>query len=99
LDLSGVKQEKTGAGLKTLTRLPPELERLTSLQKLNINGCYQLNDISLLARLPSNESLDLSHCEQLRRTLTPLASLTDKLANTAAGTAGQGIDRPQRADS
>jgi hypothetical protein len=61
--------EKTGAtemkdgkvtGLETLTRLPLDLERLTSLQSLNLSGCRQLTgDLSPLAGLTSLQSLTL----------------------------------------
>ena len=50
------KAEKTGAveldlgGLDTLNRLPPELERLTSLQSLYLMG-GQLSDLSPAQRL------------------------------------------------
>ena len=58
-----------------LTRLPPELERLTSLQSLNLFGSDQLTDLSSLAGLTSLQSLDLSACLQLRGDLFPLAGL------------------------
>jgi internalin A len=81
LDLSGLKEGQTGAleytGLETLTRLPPELERLTSLQSLNLSWCEQLSgDLSPLAGLASLHSLNLYGCEQLSGDLSPLASLT-----------------------
>jgi hypothetical protein len=82
LDLSGWKKGKEGktgsleyTGLETLNRLPPELECLTSLQSLNLSGCYQLNDLSPLASLTSLQSLNLSWRQQLSD-LSPLASLT-----------------------
>src|SRR5271166_3921122 len=75
LDLSGVKQEKTGAGLKTLTRLPPELERLTSLQSLNLSWCRRISDLPPLASLTSLQSLSLSGCDNLSD-IGPLAGLT-----------------------
>jgi internalin A len=75
LDLSGWKDGKH-TGLETLTRLPPELERLTSLQSLDLVGCEQLTDLSPLAGLTSLQSLDLSECRQLSD-LSPLAGLTD----------------------
>jgi internalin A len=79
LDLSGLKEGKTGAleytGLETLTRLPPELERLTALQSLNLAGCRQLTDLSQLASLSSLQSLNIFGCDQLTD-LSPLASLT-----------------------
>jgi hypothetical protein len=58
LDLSGVKEEKAGrlknTGLATLTRLPQELERLTSLQSLNLSWCEKLSgDLSPLVNLTS----------------------------------------------
>jgi hypothetical protein len=56
LDLSGWKEGEY-TGLESLTRLPPELERLTSLQELNLNLCKQLNgDLSPLAGLTSPHS-------------------------------------------
>jgi hypothetical protein len=62
LNLSGLFQST----LETLTRLPPELERLTSLQSLNLFGCQQLNgDLSPLAALTSLQSLTLFGCRQL----------------------------------
>ncbi len=48
-----------------LKRLPPELERLTSLQRLNLSECVQLSDLSPLAGLISLQTLDLSYCTQL----------------------------------
>jgi hypothetical protein len=74
LDLSGWKEGEY-TGLESLTRLPPELERLTSLQELNLNLCKQLNgDLSPLAGLTSLHSLNLNGCNHLRD-LSPLASL------------------------
>jgi hypothetical protein len=69
LDLSGRKEGKTGereyTGLETLNRLPPELERLSSLQSLNLSWCRELcGDLSPFTRLTSLQSLDLSWCEQ-----------------------------------
>jgi hypothetical protein len=48
--------EETGAVLRglALDRFPRELERLTSLQALDLSWCQQLSDISLLARITSN---------------------------------------------
>jgi internalin A len=66
LDLSG----------RALNRLPPALARLTSLQSLNLSGCWQLTDLSPLASLTKLQSLELSGCEQLSGELSPLASLT-----------------------
>ena len=63
LDLSGWNQTaQEYSGLETLNRLPPELERLTSLQSLNLAGCQQLSgDLSPLASLTSLQSLNLSY--------------------------------------
>jgi len=67
LDLSGL----------ALNRLPPELERLTSLQALNVSGCWQLRgDLATLAGLTSLQTLNLSWCGQLRGDLSSLAGLT-----------------------
>jgi hypothetical protein len=53
LDLSGLKEGKYTEP-RRLTRLPPELERLTSLHTLNLSWCEQLSgDMSPLARLSS----------------------------------------------
>jgi internalin A len=81
LDLSGVKEGETGAeeptGLETLTRLPPELAGLTSLQTLNLTGCEQLSgNLSPLASLTSLQLLNLVACQQLSGDLRPLAGLT-----------------------
>jgi len=73
--------EETGAleldlsELFELNRLPPELERLTSLQSLNLNSCVRLSDISLLAGLTSLQSLKLQGT-QLSGDLSPLAGFT-----------------------
>src|SRR5271170_1604179 len=70
--------EETGAlelYLTELTRLPPELERLTSLQSLDLAGCSQLSgDLSPLASLTSLQELSLRWCCRLRGDLNPLAS-------------------------
>ena len=56
-----------------LNRLPPELERLTSLQSLSLAGCQQLSgDLSPLSHLTSLQSLFL----QLSRSFVPLDHLT-----------------------
>ena len=60
-----------------LKRLPPELERLSSLQTLNLSGCGQLSgDLSPLAGLSSLQTLNLSYCGQLSGDLSPLAGLS-----------------------
>ena len=64
LDLRGWQEGKTGAqeytGLEKLTRLPPELERLTSLQSLDLSWCYQFSGgLSPLAGLISLQSLNV----------------------------------------
>jgi internalin A len=76
LDLSGRKDGKD-TGLLELNRLPPELVRLTSLQSLDLAGCYQLSvcDLSPLGSLTSLQSLNLFGCLQLSD-LSPLAKLT-----------------------
>jgi internalin A len=72
--------EETGAlslairGFKTLTRLPPELARLTKLRSINLNGCG-LRDLFPLASLTSLQELGLLFCEQ-HSDLSQLASLT-----------------------
>jgi Leucine-rich repeat (LRR) protein len=78
LDLSGWKEGKA-TGLETLTRLPPELERLTSLQSLDLRHCKRLSNLSPLAGLTSLQLLDLSECDQLKNLypLDSLASLKD----------------------
>jgi TIR domain/Leucine Rich repeats (2 copies) len=75
--------EETGAleldlsGLEELTRLPPEMERLTSLQSLDLTGCRSLRgDLSTLASLTALQSLNFSNCYQLGDDLSPLAGLT-----------------------
>jgi Leucine-rich repeat (LRR) protein len=76
LDLSGMKDGKV-TELETLTRLPPELERLTSLRSLNLFGCQQLSgDLSPLAGFTSLLSLNLKGCELLSGDLSRLAGLT-----------------------
>jgi Leucine-rich repeat (LRR) protein len=80
LDLSGKKWEADAwksTGLEALTRLPQELERLTSLQSLDLSRCKQLSgDLSPLMGLTSLQSLNLSWCDQTRGDLSPLSSLT-----------------------
>jgi hypothetical protein len=88
--VSWQKEGETGAeeptGLETLTRLPPELARLTSLQSLNLSGCRQLSgDLSPLAGLTSLQSLNLHWCEQLSGDLSPLAGLTSLQLRILAG--------------
>ena len=62
---------------KILTRLPPELEWLTSIQSPDLSHFEQLRGkITPPGRLTSLPSLDLFNPEQLRGTLTPLAKLT-----------------------
>ncbi len=62
--------------LDSLSQLPRELERLTSLRELNLSGCQQLSaDLSPLAGLTSLQSLNLTACGQLND-LSPLAVLT-----------------------
>jgi len=52
--------------LSELTRLPPELAHLTSLQSLNLSRCGQLSgDLTPLKGLTSLQSLDLTGCKQL----------------------------------
>src|ERR1700730_18133290 len=73
--------ENTGAtsldlsDLDFLYQLPRELERLTSLQTLNLSKCGQLSgDLSPLASLAALQSLNLSGCGQLSH-LASLANL------------------------
>jgi len=62
--------------LSALNRLPRELERLTSLQTLDLSSCEQLSgDLAPLAGLTALRTLDLSHCWQLSD-LGPLSGLT-----------------------
>jgi internalin A len=73
--------ERTGeldlTHLSNLTRLPPELKRLTSLKTLNLSECHQLSgDLRPLAGLTSLQTLNLSECWQLSGDLSPLAGLT-----------------------
>ena len=81
LDLSGQKKGETGTledtGLETLNRFPPELERLTSLQTLNLSGCGLPSDLGPLAGLTSLQSLKLTMCEELSD-LGPLVGTTRK---------------------
>jgi internalin A len=73
--------EETGAveldfrGL-SFNGLPPELERLTWLQSLDLGDCEKLRDLTPLAKLTSLQSLDLHRCGDLCCNLTPLAALT-----------------------
>jgi Leucine-rich repeat (LRR) protein len=84
LDLSGWKYGND-TELRRLTRLPPELARLTSLQSLDLSHCQQLSgDLSPLAGLTSLQSLNLSWCEQLSN-LSPLASLTSLQSLSLSG--------------
>jgi Leucine-rich repeat (LRR) protein len=64
-----------------MTRLPPELKRLTSLQSLKLAGCEQLSDLSPLAALASLRELDLSRCTGIRHfaSLEPLPAGLRKL--------------------
>jgi Leucine-rich repeat (LRR) protein len=77
--------ERTGAVELDLShlafkRLPPELERLTSLQYLDLEECVQLSgDLSPLAGLTSLQSLNLSGCKQLSGRFAPLESLLPTL--------------------
>jgi internalin A len=67
----------TYSGFEFLTRLPPEVGRLTWLEWLDISSCKQLSgDLSPLAGLTSLQSLNLSRCCELSCDLSPLASLT-----------------------
>ena len=64
------RAEETGAvkldlsRLSELTRLPPELDRLISLQRLNLFECHQISDLAPLANLTSL-GLNLSGCKQI----------------------------------
>jgi internalin A len=64
--------------LSALNRLPPELERLGSLQTFNLSGCKQLRgDLAPLTGLTSLQSLDLSanQLSSLAPEITKLTSL------------------------
>jgi hypothetical protein len=78
LDLSGWNRTaQKYTGLETLTRLPPELERLTSIQSLDLSWCEQLSgDLSLLSHLTSLQKLRFLGCEKLSGDLCSLAGLT-----------------------
>jgi internalin A len=58
--------EKTGAvelnlsGLLELTRLPSELERLTSLERLDLSWCFCLNDLQPLTKLTRLQTLEVA---------------------------------------
>jgi Leucine-rich repeat (LRR) protein len=59
-----------------LERLPHELNRLSSLQTLDISGCRRLNDISPLAGLTSLQSLKFFGSKEVCGSdLSPLAGL------------------------
>src|SRR6516164_284244 len=63
------------SGLAHLTRFPPELAGLTSLQSLSLSEDFQFSgDLSPLAALTSLQSLDLTRCYGLSD-LSPLAKL------------------------
>ena len=62
-------EREGGYELRRLTRLPPELARLTSLQSLDLYGCRQLSDLSPLATLTSLQTLNLSMRSAHRRPL------------------------------
>jgi internalin A len=64
------------SGLYSLYQLFLELNRLKSLQTLNLSECRQLSgDLSPLAGLKSLQTLNLTGCEQLSSDLSPLAGL------------------------
>jgi Leucine-rich repeat (LRR) protein len=66
LDLSGL----------SLSQLPRELERLTSLRELNLSGCQQLSaDLGPVAALTRLQTLTLSACEHLNGDLKPIGGL------------------------
>ena len=69
------------SNLESLTRLPLELARLTSLQSLKLAGCEQLSDLSPLAVLKSLRELDLSRCTGIQHfaSLEPLPAGLRKL--------------------
>ena len=62
-------------GLLKLERLPPQLAELTSLKTLNLSGCWQVSDLSVVAGLTALQTLNLSWCEQVSD-LSVLAGLT-----------------------
>jgi internalin A len=69
-----------------LTRFPPELASLTSLQTLDLSECSQLSgDLRPLAELKSLQSLNLSGCYQLSGDLRPLGELTSLQSLDLAG--------------
>jgi Leucine Rich repeats (2 copies) len=59
--------------LEYLTRIPPELASLTSLQSLNLSECRLTGDLRPLAKLKSLQTLSLSGCKL--SDLSPLAEL------------------------
>jgi internalin A len=75
------KAAETGAveldlSFLALSRFPLELERLASLQSLNLAVCSELSgDLSPLERLTSLQWLSLAGCGQLRGDVSPLAGL------------------------
>jgi Leucine Rich repeats (2 copies) len=69
-------------------QLPRELERLTSLQSLDISYCEQLADLKPLAKLSALQSLNFSFCGQLSD-LSPLAKLTSPNAQPLQMSAAQ----------
>jgi Leucine Rich repeats (2 copies) len=78
LDLSGWDETKRDySEIKRLTRLPPELKRLTSLQSLDLSQCILLSgDLSPLANLTLLRSLNLNGCKQIDGDISPLADLS-----------------------
>jgi hypothetical protein len=58
-----------------LLELPPELERLTLLQSLDLRACVRINGLGPVAALTSLKSLNLHGCRQISD-LKPLTALT-----------------------
>ena len=65
-------------GLSELTRLPPELGRLTSLQLLDLSWCVQLSDLSPLGRTqlpPAAQPLPVQSTQRPFKLVDPIEKL------------------------
>src|SRR6202023_446979 len=88
------------SGLFELSRLPPELERLTFLQGLDLSQCYSLGDLEPLAKLIHLQTLHLVDLSDpsLLASLTSLQELSSfhyglrDLASLASLTSLQTLD-------